>query len=168
MSINLDFFCIQYQYFAAVGIYQGMYTPTNWPALAQSLAEVAAFLDHTSSTNNSTFNSTDDNNVTTTVERRSLRSPIFDFPILPRDTSTNNNTSNSTNTNTTTTDDPAPDYAFQGVTCGDAIDAGDVTTKNVFDYLVNVTRTVSQMCMRDFIFSVPSVADLAFSWPCMG
>ena len=37
--------------------------------------------------------------------------------------------------------------------CADAADAGDVTTKDVFDMLVNVTRSVSPMCKLD---SLPS------------
>ncbi|CAE6422740.1 unnamed protein product [Rhizoctonia solani] len=91
-------------------IFRGMYAPSNWPALASELADIAnEVLAHESHT------------------KRSLPSSID----LQSATGTN--------------DDPAPDYAFQGVTCGDAADAGNTTTKDVFDFLVHVTRTVSPM-----------------------
>ncbi|KAG8721708.1 hypothetical protein FRC09_007499 [Ceratobasidium sp. 395] len=98
-------------------LYLGMYTPTRWPQLAQDLAELnAAFSNLTSST---------------PLKARSLQ---------PMDSALRNRqTSNSSS------EDPAPDYAFQAVTCGDAMDAGNTTTKDVFDFLVYVTQTVSQM-----------------------
>lgn len=37
------------------------------------------------------------------------------------------------------------DFALTGIRCADAIDAGETTTKDVFDFVVNVTRTVSPM-----------------------
>lgn len=95
-----------------------MYTPTTWPKTAETLATYAEFLHKALGTSNSTV-------------KRSLPT----LPDLER-----------RQTNSTNDDDPAPDYAFQGVTCADAIDAGNVTTKDVFDFLVTVTRTVSQMC----------------------
>jgi hypothetical protein len=97
-----------------------MYQPTNWPKLAEDLAETRTFLDHVALLNS-------------TGTKRSLLPSLLDFE--RRQT---NDTSDD--------DDPAPDYTFQGVTCADAVDAGNVTTKDVFDFLVNVTRTVSQMC----------------------
>ncbi|KAH7341643.1 TAP-like protein-domain-containing protein [Rhizoctonia solani] len=100
-------------------IYQGMYSPARWPDLAEQLAKIHEFFadaSHGSQT------------------KRSLPASLVD--ILPRQSNTNNNATN---------DDPAPDYAFQGVTCADAVDAGSTTTKDVFDFLVHVTRTVSPM-----------------------
>ncbi|QRV91985.1 Abhydrolase domain-containing protein [Ceratobasidium sp. AG-Ba] len=41
--------------------------------------------------------------------------------------------------------DPASSYAFQGITCADSVDAGNVTTKVVFDNILRVTRDVSHM-----------------------
>ncbi|KAH7344213.1 Alpha/Beta hydrolase protein [Rhizoctonia solani] len=101
-------------------IFQGMYQPTQWPELAKKGAEIIQFLHNASSTNS-------------THAKRSLPAPLLD--IRRRQTGTNG----------TTNDDPAPDYSFQGVTCADAADPGNVTTKDVFDYLVKVTREVSQM-----------------------
>ncbi|CAE6456002.1 unnamed protein product [Rhizoctonia solani] len=101
------------------GIFQGMYSPTEWPGLAKELAEVNQLLQNVSVTNS-------------TQTKRALRAPLFNF-------GRRQSTSNGTN------DDPAPDYSFQGVTCADAVDAGDVTTKEVFDFLVAVTREVSPM-----------------------
>ncbi|KAL5637297.1 hypothetical protein ACGC1H_001066 [Rhizoctonia solani] len=101
------------------GIFQGMYRPTAWPGLAEELAGINQFLQNISVTN-------------ATQTKRSVRVPLFD---LGRRQSTRNGTN----------DDPAPDYSFQGVTCSDAVDAGNVTTKEVFDFLVTVTRDVSPM-----------------------
>ncbi|CAE6461451.1 unnamed protein product [Rhizoctonia solani] len=100
-------------------IYQGMYSPSRWPDLAKQLAQIHEFFadaSHGSQT------------------KRSLPASLVD--VLPRQSTTTNNTTN---------DDPAPDYAFQGVTCADALDAGNTTTKDVFDFLVHITRTVSPM-----------------------
>ncbi|KAG8707836.1 hypothetical protein FRC11_007094 [Ceratobasidium sp. 423] len=107
-----------------MALYQGMYTPTKWPELAEQGATFVDFFRNISLLPSST--------------KRSVGAPIFD--IGRRQTANNGTTSN-----TTTTNDPAPDYAFQGVTCADAVDAGNVTTKDVFDFLVKVTREVSQM-----------------------
>ncbi|CAE7062703.1 unnamed protein product [Rhizoctonia solani] len=45
--------------------------------------------------------------------------------------------------NTATT--PAYAYDYEAITCSDAADAGDVTTRDVFDFVVNVTHTISPM-----------------------
>ncbi|CUA76350.1 Putative hydrolase Mb2247c [Rhizoctonia solani] len=37
-------------------------------------------------------------------------------------------------------------YDYEAVTCSDAADAGDVTTKDVFDFVVKTTHEVSPMC----------------------
>ena len=95
-----------------------MYQPTAWPQLAEKLAGWAELLDNLTAT------------ATASPTRRSFTE--FLRPVQKRQTA--NNT------------EPAPNYAFQGVTCGDAIDSGNVTTKDVFDLLVQVTRTVSPMC----------------------
>ncbi|CAE6465868.1 unnamed protein product [Rhizoctonia solani] len=97
-------------------IYSGMYGPSGWPKLAERLAAVHEFL----------YNQTHSSQT-----KRSLPESLVD--ILPRQTANGAN------------NDPAPDYAFQGVTCADGIDAGSTTTKDVFDFLVEVTRTVSPM-----------------------
>ncbi|CAE6465220.1 unnamed protein product [Rhizoctonia solani] len=102
-----------------MALYQGMYTPTKWPQLAEQGAAFVNFFHNISLLPSST--------------KRSIPAPMFD--IKRRQTANNG----------TTTNDPAPDYAFQGVTCADAVDAGNVTTKDVFDFLVKVTREVSQM-----------------------
>ncbi|KAF8756760.1 TAP-like protein [Rhizoctonia solani] len=41
---------------------------------------------------------------------------------------------------------PIVNYAFDAISCSDAQDSDDTTTKEVFDYVVNVTRHVSPMC----------------------
>ncbi|KAF8699096.1 MEROPS serine peptidase family S33, partial [Rhizoctonia solani] len=103
-------------------IYSGMYSPAGWPKLAEDLESIHEFLQNTTSGSSST------------QTKRSLPTTLLD--IVPRQTTTA----------TATADiDPPPDYAFQGVTCADAVDAGNTTTKDVFDFLVHVTRTVSPM-----------------------
>jgi hypothetical protein len=98
-------------------LFSGMYRPTEWPKLAEDIKSAAAVL----------INATSE----TPPTKRSFELPHT--PALRRQGSSNSS-------------DPAPDYAFQAVTCSDAIDAGNVTTQMVFDELVRVTRDVSQMC----------------------
>ncbi|QRV92027.1 Abhydrolase domain-containing protein [Ceratobasidium sp. AG-Ba] len=86
-------------------LFQGMYSPTKWPKLAEDILAYWNFLT---------------NNGTTT--KRSLP--------LPEKRQTT---------------DKAPVYSIQAITCADAMDAGNTTTKDVFDELVRVTRDVSQM-----------------------
>ncbi|CAE6440885.1 unnamed protein product [Rhizoctonia solani] len=102
-------------------VYSGMYGPSNWPSLAKELAGIHEFLQNVSSRSSST------------QTKRSPATSLVD--IVPRQSTTN----------TTSKDQSAIDYAFQGVTCADAVDAGNTTTKDVFDFLVHITRTVSPM-----------------------
>ncbi|KAF8738369.1 MEROPS serine peptidase family S33, partial [Rhizoctonia solani] len=103
-----------------MAIYRGLYTPSRWPAMAEEGAKYVEAFRNLSLLSNS-------------PHKRSLLEPLLD--IVRRQTS-NNGTSNN---------DPAPDYSFQGVTCADAVDAGNTTTRDVFDFLVKVTREVSPM-----------------------
>ncbi|KAG9119699.1 hypothetical protein FRC07_005140 [Ceratobasidium sp. 392] len=98
-------------------LYQAMYQPTTWPKIAEQMATAAQLLKNQTSGVSNT--------------KRSFNSGAS---ILQ-----NRQASNSSN------EDPAPDYGFQAITCADAVDAGNTTTKDVFDLLVNVSRTVSQM-----------------------
>ncbi|QRV77165.1 Abhydrolase domain-containing protein [Ceratobasidium sp. AG-Ba] len=98
-------------------LFEGMYAPSRWPRLAESLANITEFLtSHTNSSSNS---------------KRS-----FEFDTRSQTISWENPTNSSA---------PAPDYAFQAVTCADSIDADNVTTKMVFDEIVRVSRNVSPM-----------------------
>ncbi|GAB1525263.1 hypothetical protein RhiTH_008421 [Rhizoctonia solani] len=101
-------------------LFRGMYTPRGWPALAEAAAAYAETFRNLSLLSNS-------------PQKRWLLEPLSD---ISRRQASNNGTTNN---------DPAPDYSFQGVTCADAADAGNVTTKDVFDFLVDVTREVSPM-----------------------
>ncbi|KAG8766126.1 hypothetical protein FRC12_007074 [Ceratobasidium sp. 428] len=42
-------------------------------------------------------------------------------------------------------DNKPPAYGFQAVTCADAVDAGDVTTRDVFDMMVDATKNASPL-----------------------
>ncbi|KDN48830.1 hypothetical protein RSAG8_02817, partial [Rhizoctonia solani AG-8 WAC10335] len=97
-----------------------MYAPSSWPLLAAELVAVA----------NEVFEKATHGS----QAERSLPTPLIDT--LPLQ--------NTTNT-TAPDDDPSPDYAFQIITCVDAVDAGNTTTKEVFDFLLHVARTVSPM-----------------------
>jgi hypothetical protein len=44
----------------------------------------------------------------------------------------------------------APDYSFQAITCGDAIDSSNVTTIEVFKELTNVAQEIAPKC--EFLF----------------
>ncbi|GAB1526823.1 hypothetical protein RhiTH_009995 [Rhizoctonia solani] len=102
-------------------LYQGMYSPTGWPGLANQLAKCVDEFRNASLLSNSTH-------------KRSICVPLVD---LVRRQNTNNGTSE---------DERAVDYSFQGVTCADAADPGNVTTKDVFDFMVKVSREVSPIC----------------------
>ena len=103
------------------GIYQGLYTPKKWPALASKMYAAANFVY---------------NNVTSPLLPRGLevstdlRSPHpFGIPRISRRSQSLN------------------DWAFQAITCGDAIDSGNTTTKDVFNEIILASTTVSEMCM---------------------
>ncbi|CAE6374803.1 unnamed protein product [Rhizoctonia solani] len=101
-------------------ISHGMYKPSSWPGFVDRLERFGEDIDA-----NATLGP---------QAEQLLPAPLIDMPIIQ-----------STTENSMTDDDPAPDYSFQGVTCADGIDSGNTTTKDVFDFLVNVTRTVSSM-----------------------
>ncbi|KAG8790144.1 hypothetical protein FRC12_012673 [Ceratobasidium sp. 428] len=108
-------------------LFQGMYTPTLWPELAKNLSDIAQFL---------TTNFSSSGNPRNSSTKRSTHVPLLRRESLSPLTRRQNPTNDS---------DPAPDYAFQAVTCADAVDPGNVTTRMVFDELVRVTRDVSPM-----------------------
>ncbi|QRV92000.1 Abhydrolase domain-containing protein [Ceratobasidium sp. AG-Ba] len=100
-----------------------MYFPTKWPELAETLAKITK----TSNNNTSSVGSIS----------KAKRATEWDTTLLPRaPVFRRQNSSNS---------DPASSYAFQGITCADSVDAGNVTTKMVFDDILRVTREVSPM-----------------------
>ncbi|KDQ21467.1 hypothetical protein BOTBODRAFT_25909 [Botryobasidium botryosum FD-172 SS1] len=93
-----------------------MYNPTNWPDLATALLDMYDQIK----------------------AGKSPAAPLV-RPKLRRQSNTNS------------TSDPdshpeaAPDYSFQAITCADALDSGNTTTKDVFDEIVRVTREVSPL-----------------------
>ncbi|KAH7335772.1 TAP-like protein-domain-containing protein [Rhizoctonia solani] len=99
-------------------LWSGMYHPREWPALAQNLAQISAALS----------NST---NSTSTPKARSLYYRTHPMSFIRRD---NANSS-----------DPATDYAYQAITCADAVDAGNSTTKQGFETVVDLTDNYSRM-----------------------
>ncbi|KAG8702411.1 hypothetical protein FRC09_004743 [Ceratobasidium sp. 395] len=108
-----------------VQVFQGMYGPATWRQLAVDLKtrwdHLVTFMSNTS---------TKRSNQTPEPAQRSTSARNVD--VQTRQTTPGN-------------PDPPPDYAFQAITCADAVDPGDVTTKMVFDELVRVTREVSSM-----------------------
>ncbi|KAG8735112.1 hypothetical protein FRC10_010974 [Ceratobasidium sp. 414] len=44
------------------------------------------------------------------------------------------------------TSDPATDYAYQAITCADAIDMPKTTTRDGFDLVVGITQNITRMC----------------------
>ncbi|CAE6477527.1 unnamed protein product [Rhizoctonia solani] len=101
-------------------LFNGIHSPTDWPSLAETLAHYYNILWNMTSAN-------------ATHVKRTLT-------VLGRDGKGTNNT-----TTAATAEEQAPDYSFQGVTCADAVDAGNITTKDVFDLLVRTTRDISTM-----------------------
>jgi hypothetical protein len=96
-----------------------MYSPSSWPSIAEVLASYSDLLSNTT---------------ISTKARRAEERIIFP-----------GRNTNSTE-NDTTVDDPAFDYSFQGITCADAIDTVNVTTKDVFDMILSTARNVSPTC----------------------
>ncbi|KAG9124959.1 hypothetical protein FRC07_009551 [Ceratobasidium sp. 392] len=73
-----------------------------------------------------------------------LAQELYDIDIFLRSQNTTQRAKRSTISKSSVLKDrqseAASDYSFQAVTCADAIDAGNVTTKDVFDFLVKVTQ----------------------------
>ncbi|CAE6409120.1 unnamed protein product [Rhizoctonia solani] len=101
-------------------ILNALYQPQGWSNLALELKGVSDFLRDPTSAN------------TTEIKRW-----------LP--TSVNPTDSNHKPRSDANTPNQAPTYAYEAVTCADAQDAGNTTTKDVFDFVVKVTRHVSHM-----------------------
>jgi hypothetical protein len=101
-----------------------LYHPRQWPELAQSLAQISAALSGTTNSSGSIHT------------RNTLRK------INPAQLMRRANNSNSS--------DPATDYAYQAITCADTVDAGNSTTKQGFDTLVDVTNNYTRMCEFGF------------------
>ncbi|KAG9092827.1 hypothetical protein FS749_015411 [Ceratobasidium sp. UAMH 11750] len=99
-------------------LFSGMYQPTGWPKLAETLKTYWDFLQGSS------------------ASKRSLPLPPIDHLKRAGNVARQTPEANS---------DPAPVYSIQAITCADAMDPGNVTSQMVFDEMVRVTREVSQM-----------------------
>ncbi|CAE6492002.1 unnamed protein product, partial [Rhizoctonia solani] len=99
-------------------LWAGMYHPREWPALAQNLAQISMALSNPT-------------NSMTSLRARSPSDKIYSIPFIRR-TSTNSS-------------DPATDYVYKAITCADAVDAGNSTTKQGFESLVDLTNNHSRM-----------------------
>ncbi|KDQ17321.1 hypothetical protein BOTBODRAFT_30137 [Botryobasidium botryosum FD-172 SS1] len=97
-----------------------MYRPTEWPSLAQNLLDMYTQVK--------------------TGNAPSTPRPRFKFH---RRDSTDPSTTPTPDPDPTT--QPAPSYAFQAITCADAIDSENATTKDVFDEIVRVSRVISPL-----------------------
>ena len=100
-------------------LWQGLYHPREWPSFAQQLAQISAAL----------------NNSTSTASMASIRRRTLDSIQLldARDNSVN-------------ASDPPSDYAYQAITCADAVDPGNATTRDGFNAVVNITQHISGIC----------------------
>ncbi|CAE6357579.1 unnamed protein product [Rhizoctonia solani] len=96
-------------------LWLGMYQPRTWPGLAQNLAKISAALS--GSTNR--------------LKLRGLDRQFQPTPLIRRDD--------------TNTSDPATNYAFQAITCADAVDVGNSTTKQGFETVVDITNNYTRM-----------------------
>ncbi|KAF8598570.1 hypothetical protein BDV93DRAFT_609757 [Ceratobasidium sp. AG-I] len=99
-------------------LWLGMYHPREWPAFAQNLAQISVALGNSTFTANTTF-----------IRRRTLEN----IQLL-------NARGNAVNAS-----DPPSDYAYQAITCADAVDPGKTTTRDGFEAVVNITQHVSSM-----------------------
>ncbi|CAE6378531.1 unnamed protein product [Rhizoctonia solani] len=126
-----DLIALAYDHTAATGgtiitsgqlrllIWGTLYHPRQWPELAQNLAQISAALSGTTNSSGS-------------IHTRNILRQINPAQLMRRA-----NNSNSS--------DPATDYAYQAITCADAVDAGNSTTKQGFDTLVDVTNNYTRM-----------------------
>ncbi|CAE6485194.1 unnamed protein product [Rhizoctonia solani] len=120
-------------------IFQGLYTPQNWPDLAQNLKKAAVSLS-----NHASFNAT--------KYKRWLSTPANIV----------GNQHNPRNQPPAITTDENHMYASEAITCGDSQDARRVTTKEVFDHIIKITREVSHMFGP---IAVLSSATYCHHWP---
>ncbi|CAE6467329.1 unnamed protein product [Rhizoctonia solani] len=104
-----------------------LYDPQDWGNMAQDMLNLKTALDDPNHTN-----------LTETVLKwvgtvAGNAAGFQDIKIEPRQELDSNQTT------------PIVNYAFDAISCSDAQDSDDTTTKEVFDYVVNVTRHVSPM-----------------------
>ncbi|KAG8723385.1 hypothetical protein FRC11_002456, partial [Ceratobasidium sp. 423] len=97
----------------------GLYTPKTWSNLAQALKKVADDIKGSTSPN-------------TTQAKRWIPGSLNPMDIKHK----RDNEPNATETRS---------YAPEAITCGDAQDVGNTTTKDLFDFIVKVTHDVSHM-----------------------
>lgn len=114
-----------------------MYRPKQWASLARQLAGFAATL------NNSEADATSIQNIRSRIESSLEYTPLL------------NRRQDSTNTS-----DPTTDYANQAITCADAVDPGNTTTRDGFDAVVDITRRVTKIG-KSAIFCTICVLTLA-------
>ncbi|CEL58766.1 Putative hydrolase Mb2247c OS=Mycobacterium bovis (strain ATCC BAA-935 / AF2122/97) GN=Mb2247c PE=3 SV=1 [Rhizoctonia solani AG-1 IB] len=102
-------------------IFPQLYTPQTWANLSQQLYEIKVALENPASLN-------------ITQVKRWLQLPESIDSEAKRYKPRQEPTSNQTR---------PYNYVYEAVICSDAQDAGDVTTKDVFDNIVSVTRRIS-------------------------
>lgn len=124
-------------------IWATLYHPKEWPALAQTLAQLYTALEASSSGSTSTTS-------TTSLHSRALSNVAHLSPLLHRATKVNES-------------DPAIDYAYQAITCADAIDTKNTMTKDGFDMVVNTTQNSSRMLAP--LFGWVAGAMYCHRWP---
>ncbi|KAF8684068.1 MEROPS serine peptidase family S33 [Rhizoctonia solani] len=100
-------------------LWGSLYHPRQWPDLAQSLAQISAALSNPTSSSG-------------THQVRDFSRQVHPVPLVGRD-------------NNASTSDPAKVYAYQAITCADAVDAGNSTTKQGFDAIVDITNNYTRM-----------------------
>jgi hypothetical protein len=115
-------------------LYNGLYSPTDWPQLAKKLRGMGDFLANPNSTE--------------PFERRSVKRSQYQIRRQNEQNDNQNNNGNNGNSDNLNEnkDPPRTDYNFQAIACADAADPGNITTKVVFDSLVNSSRTASPIC----------------------
>ncbi|ELU45231.1 TAP-like domain-containing protein [Rhizoctonia solani AG-1 IA] len=100
-------------------LWGSLYHPRQWPDLAQSLAQISAALSNPTSSSG-------------THQVRDFSRQVHPVPLVGRD-------------NNASTSDPAKVYAYQAITCADAVDAGNSTTKQGFDAIVDITNNYTRI-----------------------
>ncbi|CAE6451037.1 unnamed protein product [Rhizoctonia solani] len=103
-------------------LFANLYRPQLWTNLSQNLYDMKIALDDPASAN-------------LTRVKRWLPDPVDarDTQLRPRSETDNNQTL------------PAYNYNYEAIGCSDAVDGGNITTRDVFDFIVQVTHNVSHM-----------------------
>lgn len=116
-------------------IFHAMYSPTQWPQTANTLYQIADLLYNGNNSNSKreSFEVKPPSSLWG-IPRRSPRTGTFNHPMMKK-----------RSVEKRSSDPSLYDYAFQAITCADAQDPGNATTKDVFSEIIFASLNSSMM-----------------------